>query len=45
MLVFIDDFSRKSWLYFLKDRGETITKFYLFKKKIEGETCNRIRML
>ena len=45
ILVFIDDYSRKGWVYFLKNKSETITKFCEFKTKIEGETGNRIQAL
>ena len=45
VLVFADDYSRKGWVYFLKNKSETITKFCEFKKKIEGETRNRIQAL
>ena len=45
VLVFTDDYSRKGWVYFLKSKSETITKFREFKKKIEGETGNRIQAL
>ena len=45
VLVFTDDYSRKDWVYFLKNKSETITKFREFKKKIEGETGNLIQAL
>ena len=45
ILVFTDDYSRKGWVYFLKNKSETITKFCEFKTKIEGETGNRIQAL
>ena len=44
-LVFTDDFSRKSWVYFLKHKGETITKFYDFKKRMETETGHPMQAL
>ena len=42
VLVFTDDFSRKSWTYFLKCKSETFEKFKLFKTRIELETGNKI---
>ena len=44
-LVFTDDYSLKGWVYFLKNKGETMTKFREFKQKIEGETMNKIQIL
>ena len=44
-VVFIDDFSRKSWVYFFKSKGETLTKFQHFKNQIETETGNTIQVL
>ena len=44
-LVFTDDYSRKGWVYFLKSKGETLTRFREFKQRIEGETGNKIRTL
>jgi hypothetical protein len=34
-VIFIDDFSRKSWIYFLKAKNETFSKFLEFKALIE----------
>ena len=44
-LVFTDDYSRKGWVYFLKSKGETLTRFREFKQRIEGETGNKIKTL
>jgi hypothetical protein len=30
-VIFIDDFYRKSWIYFLKTKNETFSKFQEFK--------------
>ena len=43
--VFTDDFSRKSWTYFLKRKSETFEKFKVFKYMIELETGNKIGVL
>jgi hypothetical protein len=45
VLVFTDDFSRKSWTYFLKSKDETFEKFRIFKAMIENETGNKIKTL
>lgn len=45
VLVFTDDFSCKSWTYFLKCKSETLSKFRDFKKKLEAETGHRITRL
>ena len=44
-LVFTDDYSHKGWVYFLKSKGETVTKFREFKQRIERETGNKIKTL
>ena len=43
-LTFIDDFSRKSWVYFLKHKSETFFKFQLFKSLVENESGKRLRL-
>ena len=35
-VLFIDDYSQKSWLYFLKAKSETFDKFKEFKALIEN---------
>lgn len=37
MLVLIDDFSRKTWIYFLTEKGETFDMFKRFKSRVEKE--------
>jgi hypothetical protein len=44
-VIFIDDFSRKSWIYFLKTKNETFSKFQEFKALIENQTGKHIRTL
>ena len=38
-LEFIDDFSRKTWIYFLHEKSETFTMFRSYKACVEKETC------
>jgi transposase InsO family protein len=44
-VIFIDDFSRKSWIYFMKTNNETFKKFHEFKALIEYQTGKHIRIL
>jgi transposase InsO family protein len=44
-VIFIDDFSRKTWIYFLKTKSETFSKFQEFKTFIENQTGRHIRAL
>ena len=41
-VLLIDDFSRKSWIYFLKAKSETFNKFQEFKALIENQTRKNI---
>ena len=45
MITFIDDFSRCVWVYFMKEKSETLSKFKEFKEMIEKEVDQRIRRL
>ena len=40
---FIDDFSRKTWIYFIKNKDEVFSKFKEFKALIENHTKNKIK--
>lgn len=44
-LTFIDDFSRKTFVYFLKSKEEVFDKFKLFKNLVEKETDRKIKMI
>jgi hypothetical protein len=37
-LLFIDDFSRKTWVYFFKEKSEVFEKFKKFKAHVEKES-------
>ncbi|KAL0391030.1 UNVERIFIED_CONTAM: Retrovirus-related Pol polyprotein from transposon TNT 1-94 [Sesamum calycinum] len=43
MVTFIDDFSRYVWVYFMKNKFETLIKFKEFKKSVEGEIGRGVR--
>lgn len=45
VLCFIDDYSRKGWAYFLKEKSEAFSYFKEFKKKVETETGKPIKCL
>ena len=42
-ITFIDDYSRKKWIYFLKEKSEVFEKFKEFKALIENLLDKRIR--
>ena len=41
---FIDDFSSKTWIYFLKSKDEVFSKFKEFKALIENHTEKKIKI-
>ena len=41
---FIDDFSRKTWIYFMKNKYEVFSKFKEFKALIEKHTEKKTRL-
>ena len=45
ILTFIDDFSRKVWVYFLKQKDEVFNKFEIFKALVENESGNKIKWI
>jgi hypothetical protein len=44
-VIFIDDYSRKCWIYFLKDNSDTFDKFKEYKAFIEKQTGKHIKIL
>jgi hypothetical protein len=44
-VVFIDDFSRKSWIFFMKTKGRVFSRFQEFKSLVENQTRKKIRVL
>jgi transposase InsO family protein len=42
---FIDDYSRKTWVYFLKSKDEVFSEFKEFKALIENLSERKIRIL
>ena len=45
LITFIDDFSRKTWVYFLMEKSEAFVVFMSFKIHVEKETNSFVRML
>lgn len=44
-VTFIDDFSRKTWIYFLKTKVEVFARFKEFKALVENQTGKKIKVL
>lgn len=44
-ILFIDDFSRMTWVYFLKERSEVFRTFQKFKKMVENQSGCQIQTL
>jgi hypothetical protein len=42
---FIDDFSRKTWIYFLINKSKVFDKFKEFKALVENQTEKKIKVL
>ena len=45
MMIFIDDYSRYVWVYFMKEKSETLAKFKEFKLMVESEVGSKIQCL
>ena len=44
-VTFIDDYSRKVWVYFLKQKFEVFSKFKLWKADVENQTGRKVKYL
>jgi hypothetical protein len=44
-VLFIDDHSMKTWIYFLKHKGEVFARFQEFKSLVENQTGKKIKVL
>jgi transposase InsO family protein len=42
---FIDNFSCKTWIYFLKTKDEVFSRFQEFKSLVENQTWKKIKVL
>lgn len=43
-ITFVDDFSRKTWIYFLKHKDEAFDMFKNFKALIENQSGKKIKV-
>jgi hypothetical protein len=41
-MIFIDDFSIKVWVYFMRHKSKTFAKFKLWKAKVENQTGKKV---
>ena len=44
-VIFIDDFSRKAWIYFLKTKDEVFSCFKEFKTLVANVTGKKVKVL
>ena len=44
-MSFIDDYSKKVWVYFLKNRSEAFAKFKKWKAEVENQARRKIKCL
>ena len=44
-MTFIDDFSHRTWVYFLKNKSEAFNKFVEFKAQAEKECGHYVKVL
>jgi len=44
-MIFTDDFSRKTWIYILKEKSRAFEVFKFFKSLVEKESCCLIKCL
>ena len=42
---FIDDYSRRTWIYFLKSKAQVFSRFKEFKALVENQTSKKIKCL
>jgi hypothetical protein len=44
-VIFIDEFSEKSWIFFMKTKGQVFKRFQEFKALVENQTGKKIKVL
>ena len=44
-IIFIDDFSRNVWVYFMWHKSEMFAKFKLWKAEMENQTGKKVKYL
>lgn len=45
MLILVDDHSRYTWVYFIKQKSDALSKFQKFKETMEGVFGLKIKRL
>jgi len=45
LLTFVDDFSKKVWVYILKSKDETFARFHQWKAMVETQTERKVKYL
>jgi hypothetical protein len=43
MLVLVDDYTRFTWVYFVKEKYEVFSRFQVFKATVEGVLNKKIK--
>ena len=44
-VIFIDDFSKKTWIFFMKTKGQVFKRFQEFKALVKNQTGTKIKVL
>ena len=44
-VIFVDDYSRKCWIFFMKKKDQTFTKFCEFKALVEKELGKKVKAI
>ena len=44
-VTFVDDFSRRVWVYTMKSKDEVFETFLVWKKMVENQTGRKIKVL
>ena len=44
-ILFIDDYSRMTWVYFLKNKSQALSMFKKFKSMVETQSGQKIKVL
>ena len=44
-VIFVNDFSRKCWIFFMQKKSETYSKLYEFKALVEKEMRKQVKYL
>ena len=44
-MIFVDDFSRKCWIYFMQKKDQVFSKFLEFKELVEKDTWKHVKAL